>query len=143
MPNYTALAQQGIYHVEGREGASEISVFAGTVADPFFIDLGAAFDSFNFRAGAGGGVLTPAQDRNDQHNLAPNAVAGFNVNTIAIEVPIALLTSDGAAHPATDPRATIGSWATTSRHQLTIRRSPLPAENGEASIRYSGSPTPW
>jgi len=129
MPNYTALAKQGIYQVEGREGASEISVFAGTVADPFFIDLGAAFDSFNFRTSAGGGVLTQAQDRDNQLNLAPNAVAGFNVNTIAIEVPIALLTSDGSKHPATDPRATIGAWATTSRHQLTIRRSPLAAEN--------------
>ena len=128
MPNYDALAQQGIYHVQGN-GAYDISVFAGTVADPFFIDLGAAFDSLNFRAGAGGGVLTPAQDKNDHLNLAPNAVSGFNVNTIVIEVPIALLTSDGATHPATDPRATIGSWATTSRQQLTIRRSPLPAEN--------------
>ena len=84
------------------------------------------FDSFNFRTGAGGGVLTPAQDRDNQLNIAPNAVSGFNVNTIAIEIPIALLTSDNSAHPATDPRATIGSWATTSRHQLTIRRSPLP-----------------
>ena len=127
MPDYDALAQQGIYHLQGT-GASDIRVFAGTVADPFFIDLGAAFDSFNFRTGAGGGVLTPAQDADDHLNLAANAVSGFNVNTIAIEVPIALLTSDGAKHPAKDPRATIGAWATTSRHQLTIRRSPLPAE---------------
>jgi hypothetical protein len=104
-------------------------VFAGTVADPFFIDLGAAFDSFNFRAGAGGGVLTAAQDKDDHLNLAPNAVSGFNVNTIAIEVPIAYLTVDGNQHPATDVRATIGAWATTSRPQLTVRRSPLPDES--------------
>jgi len=31
-------------------------------------------------------------------------VAGFNVNTIAIEIPINLLTSDGAIHAATDPK---------------------------------------
>lgn len=122
MPNYNALAMQGIYSVHGR-GAHDVTVFAGTVADPFFIDLGAAFDSFNFRAGAGGGVLTPAQDANDQLNLAPNAVSGFNVNTIAIEVPITMLTSDGLIHTATDKRATIGSWATTSRRQLSIRRT--------------------
>jgi len=128
MPDYDDLAKQGIYHVHG-EGSNDISVFAGTVADPFFIDLGAAFDTFNFRQGAGGGVLTPAQDKNDHLNLAANAVSGFNVNTIIIEVPIAMLTSDGEVHPATDPRATIGSWATTSRQKLTIRRSPLPAEN--------------
>ena len=94
---------------------SNIRVFAGTVADPFFIDLGAAFDSLNFRPSAGGGVLSSAQDADDQLNSAPNSVAGFNVNTIAIEVPITLLTSDGAIHPATDPKAVIGAWAATSR----------------------------
>src|SRR5579863_7923722 len=126
MPNYDSLAAQGIYSLEG-SGASDIRVFAGTVADPFFIDLGASFDSLNFRMGAGGGVLTAAQDKDDQLNTAPNTVAGFNVNTIAIEVPIAMLTSDGEKHAATDPKATIGAWATTSRQQVTIRQSATPA----------------
>jgi Domain of unknown function (DUF4331) len=140
MPNYEALAMQGIYTVQGDRG--DIRVFAGTVADPFFIDLGAAFDSFNFRAGAGGGVLTAAQDKDDHLNLAPNAVSGFNVNTIAIEVPIAYLTSDGNQHPATDPRATIGAWATTARPQLTVRRSPLPDESEGAfyQVQRLGNP---
>jgi hypothetical protein len=127
MPNYDALAQQGIYTIQGDRG--DIRIFAGTVADPFFIDLGAAFDSFNFRTGAGGGVLTAAQDKDDHLNLAPNAVSGFNVNTIAIEVPIAYLTSDGNQHHANDVKATIGTWATTSRPQVTVRRSPLPDQN--------------
>jgi hypothetical protein len=126
MPDYDALAAQGIFHLKGNS-ASDIRVFAGTVADPFFIDLGAAFDSFNFRSGAGGGVLTAAQDKNDQLNTAPNTVAGFNVNTIAIEVPISLITSDGAMHPATDPKATIGAWATTSRQEITVLQSPFPS----------------
>ncbi len=126
MPDYDTLAAQGIYSLKGN-GASDIRVFAGTVADPFFIDLGAAFDSFNFRAGGGGGVLSASQDKNDQLNLSPNTVAGFNVNTIAIEVPIALLTSDGEKHPASDPKATIGAWATTSRQQITIHQAPSPS----------------
>jgi hypothetical protein len=140
MPNYEALAMQGIYTVQGDRG--DIRVFAGTVADPFFIDLGAAFDSLNFRAGAGGGVLTAAQDKDDHLNLAPNAVSGFNVNTIAIEVPIAYLTADGNQHPATDVRATIGAWATTSRPQLTVRRSPLPDESEGAyyQVQRLGNP---
>jgi hypothetical protein len=126
MPSYDALAEQGVYEL-----GNNIRVFAGTVADPFFIDLGAAFDSFNFRNIGSGipGVLTPAQDADDHTNFAPNAVSGFNVNTIAIEVPISMLTSDGKLHPATDPRATIGIWSTTSRPQVTIRRSPLPAQS--------------
>jgi hypothetical protein len=142
MPNYEALAAQGVYNLQGRNGASNIRVFAGTVADPFFIDLGAAFDSLNFRTAAGGGVLSAAQDADDQLNSAPNSVAGFNVNTIAIEVPITLLTSDGAVHPATDPRAVIGAWAATSRHQITIRKSPNPVETegGLAQVQRLGNP---
>jgi hypothetical protein len=140
MPDYEALAKQGIYTVQGDRG--DIRVFAGTVADPFFIDLGASFDTFNFRTGAGGGVLTAAQDKDDHLNLAPNAVSGFNVNTIAIEVPIAYLTSDGNQHPATDPKATIGSWATTSRAQYFVRNPPQePANFGNyAQVQRLGNP---
>ena len=123
MPNYNALAEQGIFSLSGG-GATDIRVFAGTVADPFFIDLGAAFDSLNFRAGAGGGVLSAAEEASNYVNTAPNAVSGFNVNSIVLEVPISMLTSDGAIHKASDPAATIGTWATTSRPQTTVRRSP-------------------
>ncbi len=121
MPQYTSLYNQGIYNL-----GDGISVFAGTVADPFFIDLGAAFDSLNFRAATGGGVLPPAIDADDTHNYAPNAVAGYNVNTIVLEVPIRLLTSDGQLHGAGDAAAVIGTYATTSRQQMTVRRSPNP-----------------
>jgi len=64
MPNYPALAAQGVYSL-----GNGMRVFAGTVDDPFYIDLGAAFDSLNFRTGAGGGVLSPAQDANDHTKL--------------------------------------------------------------------------
>jgi hypothetical protein len=142
MPNYDALAAQGIYNLQGRDGASDIRVFAGTAADPFFIDLGATFDSLNYRAGTGVEALTAAQDADDQLNSAPNSVAGFNVNTIAIEVPIALLTCDGAIHSATDPKGTIGVWATTSRPEVTIRTRRGPTEDfGRlAQIQRFGNP---
>lgn len=122
MPNYEAFARQGIYDLGGG-----VRVFAGTVDDPFYIDLGAAFDSLNFRAGAfpSGipGVLTDVQDADDASNFAPDTVSGFNVNTIAIELPIATITQGGARHAATDPRAVIGAWGTTSRPRITVRRS--------------------
>lgn len=123
-PNYdTVLAPKGIYTLP-----NGIRVFAGTVDDPFWIDLGAAFDSLNFRATgfAVPGVLTEAQEADDTQNFASDAVSGFNVNAIAIEVPIPMLTSDSQLHGACDPRATIGSWGTTSRPRVTIRRSPSP-----------------
>ena len=142
MPNYNALAAEGIYTLKGPGNVSTIRVFAGTVADPFFIDLGAAFDSLNFRTAAGGGVLTKTQDADNYSNIAPNAVAGFNVNTIAIEVPITLLTSDGAIHAASDPKGTIGAWATTSRPQFTILNSPnTPSTSGGyAQVQRLGNP---
>ncbi|MBV9504400.1 MAG: DUF4331 domain-containing protein [Acidobacteriia bacterium] len=115
MPSYAALAQQGIYTL-----SNGVRVFAGTVADPFFIDLGAAFDSLNFRMAAGGGVLSAAVDSDDHNNYAPNAVAGFNVNSIVLEVPISMLTRDGKIHPASDKQAVIGTYATTSRRQISV-----------------------
>lgn len=134
MPDYKSLARQGVYQL-GRG----IRAFAGTVDDPFWIDLGAAFDSLNFRALPNGtgvpGVLTPAQDADDKHNFASDDVAGFNVNAIAIEVPITLLTYDGKHHAASDPLATIGTWGTTSRPQLKLYRRP--GESAALSARLT------
>lgn len=137
MPDYPALAAQGIYSL-----GSGISVFTGTVDDPFYIDLGAAFDSLNFRVGAGGGVLSAAQDAADNVNTASDFVSGYNVNTIAIEVPIAMLTSTGAMPKATDTAAALGFWGTTSRPRITVRRAPLPgADTGSFSqIQRMGNP---
>jgi Domain of unknown function (DUF4331) len=136
MPNYPALAGQGIYTL-----GDGIRVFAGTVDDPFYIDLGAAFDSLNFRLGAGGGVLTAAQDASNR-NTAPDFVSGYNVNTIAIEVPIAMLTRTGSLLAATDAAATIGAWGTTSRQRITVRRSPLPPlmSGGWSQVQRMGNP---
>jgi hypothetical protein len=53
-----------------------------------------------------------------------------------------MLTSDGAIHPATDPKGTIGVWATTSRPEITIRQSPYPGQEfGRlAQIQRFGNP---
>ena len=122
MPNYPALAQQGIYiFTDG------IRVFAGTTDDPFYADAGAQFDTYNFRTGAGGGVLSAASDADDFVNIAPDFFSGYNVNTIAIEVPITMLTSTGTLLPATSSNATIGAWAATARPRILTRRAPLPS----------------
>ncbi|MBK8185082.1 MAG: DUF4331 domain-containing protein [Candidatus Competibacteraceae bacterium] len=123
MPDYPSLAQQGIYPID-----KGITVFAGTVDDPFWIDLGATFDSVNLRQLPNGSgipaVLTKEQDADDTRNFAADDVAGFNVNAIAIEVPVTLLTYDGKPHAANDPLATIGTWGTTSRPQTKVYRRP-------------------
>jgi hypothetical protein len=121
MPNYPALAAQGIYNL-----GNGITVFAGTTDDPSYGDLGAVYDTFNFRTGAGGGILTAAQDANDFVNTASDYFSGYNVNTIAIEVPITMLTKTGTAVAATNAAATIGAWAATARPSILVRRAPLP-----------------
>jgi len=123
MPNYKALFNQGIYKL-----GNGVSVFAGTVDDPFYIDLGAFFDSVNFRSGVGP-VLSPTIDADNTHNYAPDAVGGYNVNSIVLEVPISMLTVDGQLHPASDKRAVIGTYGATARSHITVRRSPNPDVN--------------
>jgi len=121
MPDYPSLFAQGIYDLD-----NGVKVFAGTIDDPFWLDLGATFDSINFRTQGFvvQGVLTDEQDADDSNNYAPDDFSGYNVNTIAIEVPIELLTSDGKKHPASDPEAVIGMWGTSSRPKEKKFRGP-------------------
>lgn len=137
MPNYQGLRQQGTYTL-----SNGMRVFAGTVADPFYIDLGATFDSLNFRQAAGGGVLSAAQDADDTHNYAPNTLGGYDCNTIAIEVPISMLTSDNKIHAATDKQAVIGTWATTSRRGVSVLggSSAYGREGGWTQVQRLGNP---
>jgi hypothetical protein len=136
MPDYHSLFDQGIYDL-----GNGVRVFAGTVDDPFFIDLGAAFDSLHFRMGVGG-VLTPQVDGDDKNNYAPDAVAGFNVNSIVLEVPTTMLTVDGHLHPASDKRAVIGTYGTTSRPEITVRRTSASALNAGPfrQVQREGNP---
>jgi hypothetical protein len=118
--NYDALFDAGIYDTS----ASGIKVFAGTTDDAFWIDLGGAFDTLNTHITPP--ILSAVQDAADQ-NFASDTVSGYAVNSIAIEVPVSMLTRTGNVEPSNSSAATIGVWATTSRPRVTVRRSPLPA----------------
>jgi hypothetical protein len=115
--DYAALFQQGIYTLP-----ADIKAFAGTTDDAFWIDLGAAFDTFNLRSSVAPGVMTAAQDAADE-NFAPDTVSGYGVNTIAVEIPVSLLTRTGRVEPATSTAATLGIWGTTSRPRVSVRRN--------------------
>jgi hypothetical protein len=85
-------------------------VFAGQRDEGFYIDVGGVFDTLKLRSisADGGGDST----------------AGFNVNTIAIEVPIQELTRSGAVpNGPTSPDAVIGVWAVSSRQKISVLRS--------------------
>jgi len=106
MPDYDSLAAQGTYDL----GAG-IKVFAGQRQDPFYIDLGGVFDTLNLRRVPP--IETPAEDADDTVNpFGVDMLSGFNVHSIAIEVPASLLA--GGSN-------TIGAYASTSRPTLDVR----------------------
>lgn len=102
-PNYeTNLGQPAVYNLPNGG-----KVFAGTRDEYFYIDVGGVFDTLNLRSiGASGGVDT---------------TKGYNVSTIAIEVPIQELTSSRAVPASpTASDAVIGVWATASRRTMRV-----------------------
>lgn len=80
-------------------------VFCGPSDDPFFVDLGGAFDVGNFRKAGRDGL------------------AKMNCHSIVIEVPISTLQKTGlsvtSATSILDPNFVIGVWASASRRQIT------------------------
>ena len=81
-------------------------VFCGPVDDPFFVDLGGAFDAGGFRTVG-----------------ARDGLAKYNCHTIAIEVPISTLQKTGKttaqATSILDPEFVIGVYANASRPAIT------------------------
>ena len=102
-PNYEALSNAAVQTLS--DGSK---VFAGQADDPFFVDLN-VFDLLTIRklpGNAGGGV---------------DGLKGYNVQTIALQVPMSQLASSGtkpADAKAAD--AVIGVWTTTSRQATTV-----------------------
>jgi hypothetical protein len=110
--NYEDLASQGIY----TDSATGITVFAGQRAETFYIDLGAVFDTVNLRRFLP--LLTPAEDADDSKDpFGINRFSGTNVNSIAIEIPIARITKDGKPVETTK-NPLIGMYASTSRQKV-------------------------
>lgn len=103
MPNYASLGT-GIHQL----ATDGIRVFAGPRDEGFYVDLGATFDLLQLR------TLTA------KTGTPVDSLRGYNVHSIAIEVPIARLTRTGSRPAsASDPSATIGVWSTASRPATT------------------------
>ncbi|MGH9386234.1 MAG: DUF4331 domain-containing protein [Vicinamibacterales bacterium] len=91
-PSYGSLAG-GVQQLVGN-----IRVFAGQRDEGFYVDLG-IFDLL----GVGSGVVE-------------DSTAGFNVSSLAIQLPKSALARGGATPTsASDPNAIIGVWSTASR----------------------------
>jgi len=100
--SYNSLATKAI-----KTATTGEKVFCGPVDDPFFVDLGGAFDVGGFRKNGRDGLYH------------------FNCHTIAIEVPIATLQKDHKtttqASSILDPEFVIGVYASASRRKISTR----------------------
>jgi hypothetical protein len=131
MPNYPALAAQGIYS----DSATGIRVFAGQRAETFYIDLGAVFDTLNLRRYLPT-LIGPGEDADNVNPFGVNRFSGTNISTIAIEVPITRITSDGQPAAATK-HPVIGMYAEAARHKIKILHAPDEVA-GEEAAREEG-----
>ena len=102
-PNYGSLASAAVNTLGGG-----IKVFAGQRDDPFFVDLGSIFDLGGLRP-FNSLHLIPLPD-------APGVddVAGYNVHSIVLQVPISQLVSGNP---------TIGIYASASRPKIRILKA--------------------
>ena len=121
-PNYANLAASSV--VTCSDG---IKAFAGQRDDPFYADLGALFDLLTIRPGAPG---NKGGGRDD--------LSGYNVLSIALQVPINKLTNNGLA--PTDPAAqfaVIGSWTTSYRQRVKVLNGDGTAGNDGNLVQVS------
>lgn len=114
-PDYASLAEAAVQSLPSGE-----MVFAGQRNDAFYVDLGAIFDL---------GDIRPLQHL----HLIPmadaagvNTLRGFNVHSIAIQVPKAVLAGGASPADPTSPKSVIGVWTTASRRKATVLDPALP-----------------
>jgi hypothetical protein len=107
-PDYPSLANAAVRTL--RDGTK---VFAGQRAEGFYVDLGSIFDL---------GALRPIQNL---HLLplpsaaAVNATKELNVHSIAMQIPMTLLTRDGSAPTdPSKPNSVIGVYTSASRQRV-------------------------
>jgi hypothetical protein len=112
-PSYAPLAAAAVYTLP--DGSS---VFAGQRDDPFFVDLGSIFDLLGLRPfNMAHAIPLPTA-------AGVDGLKGFNVHTIALQVPKHLLTHDGSAGTdPTNPNSIIGVYSTTWRRRVRVLRS--------------------
>lgn len=128
-PNYEAnLGSQAVYNIASNGGR----VFAGQRDEYFYIDVGGVFDRLALRA------ITQDTDGNFE-NGGIDTTQGFNVSTLAIEVPIQELTNSRQIPVSpTASDAVIGVWATANRASVRVLRDDgAPAKNRGKMVQVS------
>jgi hypothetical protein len=102
------------------------TVFAGQRNDGFFVDLGAIFDLGDLRKFQHLHLI-PSADA-----VGVDPLAKLNVHTIALQIPIKMLTRDGKVpSDAASSKSVLGIWAGASRRSVRLIHShPHEGDNG-------------
>jgi Domain of unknown function (DUF4331) len=119
-PNYAALAAAAVTTL-----ASGETVFCGQRNDGFLVDLGAIFDLGDIRPLQNLHLIKTGIPSADDPLPSVDSLSTLNVHTIALQVPIGMLTRDGSV--PTDPMSAIsvlGIWAGASRQKVQVRNQP-------------------
>ena len=124
IPNYAAYAAKHVYNITIPDCATPGRVFVGQRKDPFVVNLGETFDLINIK-------LPATEFDAGAEKAARDDLATKNVTTIAMELPIACLTS------GTDP--VIGGWTTASIRE--VRTMTAPASGLNVNAAYTGGYT--
>lgn len=129
IPNYATYAASFIHNINIPGCSALGKVFVGQRQDGFVVNLGETFDLVNIKYPAQ--ELAPAGVNARQ--LAPNSLAGYNVTSIALEIPASCLTS------GTDP--VIGAWTTASLRQSGVLNPAPQSQFSAASVGAVTTPT--
>jgi hypothetical protein len=128
-PDYAAYAANFVRPITIPGCSTPGRVFVGQRQDGFVVNLGETFDLVNIKYP----VTQLAPAGTNGRNLAPNSLAGYNVTSIALEVPAACLTAGG------DP--VIGGWTTASLRQASVLNPQPQSAKSAASVGAVSSPT--
>lgn len=119
-PNYSTVADQAVHTLSSGE-----TVFAGQRRDGFYVDVGAAFDLLTLRPFQNlqrfptAGEVPHKGLRTPQPGV--DTLKFVNVQSIALQVPMNMLTSDGSTPTSvSDSHAVIGVWASASRQKARV-----------------------
>jgi Domain of unknown function (DUF4331) len=129
IPNYAAYAASYVHTVTIPGCNLPGRVFVGQRQDGFVVNLGETFDLVNIKYP----VEELAPSGANARNLAPNSLAGYNVTSIALEVPASCLTS------GSDP--VIGAWTTASLRQAEVLNPVPESAKSVGSVGAIAKPT--
>ena len=127
--DYAGYAANFIHNITIPGCSQPGRVFVGQRQDGFVVNLGETFDLVNIKYP----VEELAPMGMNARQLAPNSLSGYNVSSLALEVPASCLTA------GSDP--VIGGWTTASVRQAAVLNPQPQSSKSVGSVGAVSNPT--